>query len=49
MDWVHQQRQAQVGWADIARRAAGQGHALSEEALRCRHRRWLQKNGQDGS
>ena len=48
MAWVHQQRQAQVSWPDIARLAAGRGSALSEEALRGRHRRWLQKTGQDG-
>ena len=47
MEWVRQQRDAQVGWAEIARLAAEKGHALSEEALRCRFRRWQQKNGQD--
>lgn len=47
MEWVRQQREAQVSWADVTRLAAEQGHTLTEQALHSRYRRWVQKNGQD--
>lgn len=46
MEWVRQQREAQVSWTEVARLAAEQGHSVGEEALRCRYRRWTQKSGQ---
>jgi hypothetical protein len=45
MDQVHQQRQANVGWAEIAQAAAQKGFQISEDALRTRYRRWRKKNG----
>lgn len=44
LQWVHRQRDQEIGWADIAQQAASAGHTLSEDALRMRHRRWLEKN-----
>jgi hypothetical protein len=45
MDQVHQQRQANVGWAEITQGAARKGFQISEDALRTRYRRWRKKNG----
>lgn len=41
--WVERQRQAQIGWDEIAKAAADAGHALNGEALRGRYRRWRDK------
>lgn len=46
MTWIEQKRQGQVPWTDIARLVAEQGHPLTEDALRSRHRRWRDKNAQ---
>jgi len=40
MKWVHQQREGQVAWAEVARLASAAGHDVSEDALRMRYRRW---------
>jgi len=47
--WVHQQRQEEIPWAEIARAANENGHDVSEEALRTRYRRWREKNDQGES
>ena len=44
LQWVHRQREQEATWADIAQKAASAGHTISEDALRMRHRRWVEKN-----
>lgn len=46
MEWVHRQRQANVGWAEIARDACRKGCQGSEDALRSRYKRWREKHSQ---
>ena len=46
MEWVHQQRQANVSWAEIARDACQKGCQSSEDALRSRYKRWREKHAQ---
>ena len=46
MEWVHRQRQANVGWAEIARDACQKGYQGSEDALRSRYKRWREKHPQ---
>lgn len=45
-EWVERQRQAQVGWDEIATIAADTGHTLNGEAIRSRYRRWREKTVQ---
>lgn len=47
MEWVNRQHEHLVGWSDMVQQATAAGHTLSEEALRCRYRRWRQKVGQN--
>src|SRR5579871_3390069 len=44
LHWIDRQREQQIGWADIAKITSAAGHALSEDALRGRYRRWREKN-----
>lgn len=45
LQWVHRQRERQVGWADIIKSVEGAGHIFNTDALRMRYRRWRGKNG----
>lgn len=50
--WVHGRREANAPWAEVARLANEAGHAVAEDALRMRYRRWKEKlaqNGDDGT
>lgn len=49
MVWVHQQRQGQRTWPDMAQLAAEKGHHLSKDALRSRYRRWLPQRHPPGT
>src|ERR1022692_1276632 len=46
MEWVHQQRQANVSWAEIAQGASLKGCQCSETVLRSRYKRWRDKHAQ---
>ena len=46
MEWVYRQRQANVGWAEIAKDACQKGCRSSEDALRSRYKRWREKHAQ---
>jgi hypothetical protein len=46
MAWVHQQRQANAIWGDIAQGAIQKGWQGSEDALRSRYKRWREKHSQ---
>jgi G3E family GTPase len=49
MEWMHQQREAKVSWAEIALAAALKGCQSSEDALRSRYKRWREKHAQADS
>lgn len=45
-NWIQQQRERRVGWADIAQALAAAGHDTNESAVRGRYRRWREKTDQ---
>jgi hypothetical protein len=46
--WVHRQREQNVSWAEVGRLANEAGHAIADDALRMRYRRWKEKVAQNG-
>ena len=49
MDWVHWQRQANAGWAELAEAASQTECQSGEDALRSRYKRWREKHAQADS
>jgi hypothetical protein len=46
MGWVHQQREANAIWSDIAQTASTRCWQGTEDALRSRYKRWREKHAQ---
>jgi hypothetical protein len=48
LGWVHGQREKNVSWAEVGHRASEAGHAIGDDTLRMRYRRWKEKTPQNG-